>query len=254
MTTVPPSLPAAPRPITPVARRRSWAEMPVRLWCVLAITLAVVIAYFTINQVMTGASERNLILNGIPVDAVLTQVGGTSNPLAAFRRNESVAAKVRYTLPGEENPRVVGGMLAISSEPNAVVHAGDPIPIRVDRTNPNLWTDRTEPRSWLVELSVVMLLFPILAFLLLIALLQRARILRVWRDGDAAEAIVVEVRQTALAPLSRQLRFTLTDGSSSQVCSLLIPTRAGIPAREEVIHLVMARGAPQRAILAKLYI
>ena len=58
----------------------------------------------------------------------------------------------------------------------------------------------------------------------------------------------------ALAPLSRLLRFTVNDGSSSRVCSVLVPTRAGVPARGETISLVMPRGVPQRAVLAKLYV
>jgi hypothetical protein len=246
--------PPPPRPLTPAARRRSWAEMPVRIWFVLAFTLAVVIVYFTLNQVMAGASEREMILNGIPVDAVVFQISGTTNPERGFPRNETLAAKVRYRLPDEQSDRAVGGSLSIVSQPNAAIHPGDHIPLRIDRNDPNHWTDRIEPRNWFVELSVVLLLFPLLALLLVIAMLQRARILRIWRHGDLAEATVVEIRQTALAPFSRLLRFTVNDGSSSRVCSVLVPTRAGIPARGETLWLVMPRGVPQRAVLAKLYI
>jgi len=253
MTQVPTTLPPAPRPITPAARSRSWAEMPVRIWCILAITLAVVIVYFTINQVMSGASEREMILNGTPVDAVVVQISGTTNPDAVFHRNETLPAKVRYRLPDEQSDRLAYGSLSILSQPDAVIHPGDSIPLRIDRADPNHWTDRTQPRSWFVELSVVLLLFPLLAVLLLIAVLQRARILRIWRDGIVAEATVVEVRQTALAPLSRLLRFTVNDGSSSRVCSVLVPTRVGVPARGETVSLIMPGGVPERAVLAKLY-
>jgi hypothetical protein len=248
------AIPVPPRSITAIARRRSWAEMPVRLWCVLAIILAIVIVYFTVNQVMSGASERDMILHGIPVDAVLVQVSGSSNPESSFHRRETLAAKVRYTLPDEQVERLVPGSLSILNPPDDVVHPGDRIPLRIDRADPKHWTDRTQPRSWLVELSVVMLLFPLLAILLIIAGLQQARVLRIWRQGEIAEATVVEVRQTALAPLSRLLRFTLNDGSNSRICSLLVPTRAGIPSVGETISIVMPRGVPQRAILATLYL
>jgi hypothetical protein len=228
--------------------------MPVRIWCVLAAVLGVVIIYFTISQVLTGAAERAMILNGIPVTAQIVQLSGTSNPDAAFRRNEPLATKLQYTLPGEDKPRAERGQLSILSDHDAVIHPGDQIALRIDRNDPDHWTDRTEPRSWLVELSVVAILLPMVVLLLIIAALQRARILRIWRNGEAAEATVVEVRQTALAPLSRLLRFTLNDGSSTRVCSVLIPTRAGVPARGDPVTLVMARGVPERALVARLYL
>jgi hypothetical protein len=253
-TDTPPAIPSPPRAITATARRRSWAEMSVRIWCVLAATLAVVIIYFTINQVIVGASERDLILHGIPVDAVAVQIGGTTNPDAPFRRGETLAAKVRYTLPGETEARVVPGSLSIVDDPAAVIHPGDHLPLRVDRNDPTHWTDRTQPRSLLVEMSVVLILLPLLIFIFVIALLQRARILRIWRVGDVVDVTVIEIRQTALAPLSRQVRFSVSDGSNSRVCAVLVPTRAGIPNRGDAIALVMPRGVPQRAVLAKLYI
>jgi hypothetical protein len=228
--------------------------MPVRIWCVMAIVLLVVIIYFTISQILAGAAERAMILNGIPVTADIVQLSGTTNPDAAFHRNEPLATKLRYMLPGEDKPRLESGQLSILSDHESVIHPGDQIALRVDRNDPDHWTDRTEPRSWFVELSVVAILLPMVVLLLVIAALQRARILRIWRSGEAAPVTVVEVRQTALAPLSRLLRFTLNDGSSTRVCSVLIPTRAGVPAPGETVTLVMARGVPERAIVAKLYI
>jgi hypothetical protein len=228
--------------------------MPVRIWCVLAVALAGVIVYFTISHVMEGASERELILHGIPVDATLVQIGGSSNPQVVSHRGETLEAIARYTLPGEQDARRSPGALSLSNDPTAVIRPGDHLPLRVDPNDPNVWTDRTEPRSWLVELSVALILLPLLGLMLLIASLQRARILRIWQHGDVAEATVIDLRQTAIAPFSRQVRFTLSDGSSLRVCSVLVPTRAGIPAKGESLCLVMPRGVPQRAVLARLYI
>jgi hypothetical protein len=248
------TLASTPRPLTPAARRRSWAEMPVRIWLVLAAMLGIVIVYFTTSQIIASSSEREMILNGIPVEGVVVQIDGRAAPEATFHRHEALAAKVRYTLPGEENARQVAGSLSVVNDPDAVIHPGDRIALRVDRSDPERWTDRTQPRSWVVELSVALVLLPLLAVLLVVAVLQRARILRIWQEGDAANGKVVDVRQTAIAPLSRMVRFTLSDGSNSRVCSVLVPTRAGVPARGEVISLVIPRGVPQRAVAAKLYI
>jgi len=46
----------------------------------------------------------------------------------------------------------------------------------------------------------------------------------------------------------------MNDGSSARICSVLMPTRVGIPARGETVRLIMPRGVPERAVLAKLYI
>jgi hypothetical protein len=227
--------------------------MPVRIWCVLAITLAIVIVYFTVSQVVAGAAERAMILDGIPVTADVIQIMGTTNPQVAFHRNETLGAKVRYTIPGEQTPRLVSGPLSILGQGDAVIHPGDQIALRIDRDDPTHWTDRTEPRSWIVELSVAMVLLPLLALILLIAVLQRARILRIWQNGEETLASIVDIRQTALAPRSRLLRFTLADGSSARVCSVLLPTRAGVPRQGETVVLVMPKGVPERAVVAKLY-
>jgi hypothetical protein len=176
------------------------------------------------------------------------------NPEARFTRSEVLTGKVRYTLPGETEPRTVPGSLSIVATPGAVIHPGDHIALRVDPSDPNNWTDRTEPRSWVVELSVVAILLPLVLLLLLVAFLQRARVLRIWRHGEETAATVVEIRQTALAPLSRLVRFTVNDGSSSRVCSVLVPVRAGVPGRGDAVTLVMPRGVPQRAVMAKLYV
>src|SRR5580700_5332855 len=82
-------VPPPPRAVTSVALQRSWAEMPVRVWVVMAIVLLVVIVYFTISRVVAGAGERAMILDGIAVTADVVQIAGTSNPEATYHRNET---------------------------------------------------------------------------------------------------------------------------------------------------------------------
>ena len=56
-----------------------------------------------------------------------------------------------------------------------VIRPGDTISLRVDPADPvNRWTDRLVPQSWLIELAVALMLLPVLAILLLIAVLKRA--------------------------------------------------------------------------------
>src|SRR5262245_13966422 len=70
-----PVLPQTPRPLTPRARRRSWAELPVRVWLILTITIALVTVYFTVTRVLEAREDRWLIEHGTPVNAVFEAVG-----------------------------------------------------------------------------------------------------------------------------------------------------------------------------------
>jgi 4-amino-4-deoxy-L-arabinose transferase-like glycosyltransferase len=228
--------------------------MSVRVWLALALALAVVIVWLTVNQIAAGAAERELIFNGIPVDAVITQIGNISDPRLASRRIEPLVVKVRYLLPGESQERIVGGSLSRLNDPSVLVHPGDHVPLRIDPKIPWIWTDRTQPQSWLLQLSVALILLPVLLVLLVIAWLTRERVLRIWQHGELSAGIVVDVRQIAIAPRSRQVRFTLADRSSARVFSVLIPIKAGLPRPGEQIWLIQPRGLPQHALPAKMYL
>jgi hypothetical protein len=77
-------------------------------------------------------------------------------------------------------------------------------------------------------------------------------VLRTWRDGEAAEAVALETRQSATAPMSRLLRFTVAD--SPRVFTLLYPNRAAVPASGETFSIVHPPKRPDRAIAASLYV
>jgi hypothetical protein len=241
-----PQIAPPPRSLTSIAKRRSWAELPVRVWLVLTITVAIVTVYFTIMRVHEAMQDRWLILHGLDVNAKFTIVSGDSFPKRR-PRNESMPATIQYSVNGV--PYTLD--ISLESKPFGFAMVGTDFPIKVDPDDPTRWTEETVPRPWVQELTAVGLLVPILLLLGIMTLWRRMGMLKVWRSGSLIPGEVVELRHTAIAPRSRIVRFTLRDGP--RVWGTLVPTSAGVPARGETIWLISLPGRPGRSILAKLY-
>ena len=251
-TTAPPPTgpppPSPPRDINARARRRAWDEAPVRLWWLSAIVIGLIAVYFAVTQLADALADRRLIEQGTQVDAEVLKVDG-SNITRPMKRDVERLVTLRFTLP--DGRAVETGDHRLSPDPDAYVRVGTKIPIRVDPTDPTRWTDRTRPKPWLAELTAVALLLPLVALLLLVAFVRRAAALKIWRDAPAAEAVVVAVAHSAMAPRSRVLRLTLR--GDSRVFTTLYPLRGGLPAVGETIWVVAPTGKPNRAVVARLY-
>jgi hypothetical protein len=250
----PPALASVPRPVTPRAARRSWSELPVRIWVVLAVAVAMITAYFTITKYFAGRYERWLITQGAALEADVMWINGSKRPGDEFKRTDRLQAQLGYTPPGGQRMDYVEGWLAQlpDQKPVPLIRVGDKIKIRIDPAAPRTWTDRTQPKSWLAEFTIVVLLLPLLAVLGLIAWVRRRQVLGVWRSGEIAAGVVVDLRQTAVAPLSRLVRFTLAEGDDRRVCSALHPAQ-NVPQAGDVIWLIMPPRTPSRAVIASLY-
>lgn len=242
-----PALPPVPRPSTPRARRRSWAEMPVRIWLVLTATILLITFYFTFTRVREALADRWLINHGLPVNARFERVAG--DPVPKRRpRNEPMVCEISFTVEGKKHQFPI----VLEAKPGGFARVGEDFPIRVDPGNPNRWTERTSPRPWAQELTAVGLLVPICLVLLGVTLWRRWGMLRIWQNGELAEGAVVEARHTAVAPLSRVIRFTYLDGDR-RVWTTLIPTSSGVPQKGERVWLIRAPNSPGRAVMARLY-
>ena len=125
--------------------------------------------------------------------------------------------------------------------------------IRVDPNDPTHWTEVTEPRSWVQELTVVGLLLPLAVLLVIVTFWKRRGVIKTWRNGALKAARVVEVRHTGMAPMSRVIRFTLLDGDDRRVFAALMPTHAGIPLPGQSVWLIVPPNRPSRSIVAQLY-
>jgi hypothetical protein len=130
---------------------------------------------------------------------------------------------------------------------------GDSIPIRFDPDHPDIWTDRTEPQPWVARLAIVWMLLPALLVALVMLLLRRSQVLRIWRDGAEVFGTVVEIRQSAIAPRSRIVRLTLDGSDNQRIFSSLFPNSAGEVHKGDELLLLRLSPNASRVIIAELY-
>lgn len=248
------TLPAPPRPITPVARARSWNEAPVRVWVILSVIVTGVLIYLATTRVQEGLRDRKLVRTGLEVRAQIVTIDDQNIDLKrglTFNRDVGRRIKVNFVAPDGSN-RTLEEELPPQS--GSRVSVGQFIQIRIDPENPNIATTRSEPRPWMLELSVVFMLLPVLGLTVLVVLMRRAGVLKVWRDGVEQVAVVVDGKQSAIAPRSRVLRYTLRDSDDTRVFTLLYPTSAGMPQKDDELLVVAPPSQPDRALAAALYL
>jgi hypothetical protein len=246
----PPTAPAPaspPRELSAKASKRAWAEGRVRAWWLCGAVVLAVTTFYGISQTLNWWNDRKLITQGIAVDANIDEANG-STLQRKFLREEPVKVKLSFTLPDGTKQQVEGQL----RPPGPAVTAQTPLPIHYDPKNPKRWTERSQLAPWAREMTVVWMILPVLALLFLIAFLQRRRMLGIWRNAPAAQAVVVDSRQTSIAPRSRVLRYALREGDR-RVCQTLYPLNAGLPEPGETIWIIAPPEAPHRGIVAKLY-
>jgi len=217
---------------------------------VLAILISAVTAYLYYARAQISLADRRLLSSGDKYDATVVEIEGQSRPGAKVPRSASPRVRLRFT-PPDGDTRTVEGSLAPSL--TGTVEVGGTVPIRVNPTDPAIWTDRTEPRSLAAELSMALIFTPIALATIAVVLLRRRGVLNIWRHGNPAVAHVVGMQHSPLAPKSRQLRYALNEGSDRRVCAMLYPVSAGLPAVNDEMLLIIARDNPAKAVVAKLY-
>jgi hypothetical protein len=252
---VPPaSLTQVPRHVTPRGRWRSWNELPVRVWVILSLAVLLITIYFTVSTYLSGRYERWLIAHGDPVEAEVLVIEGTRDRRGGFKRSDTLRVQLGYEYQGQryEYLQTQGLLSRIESRRAPMIFVEDKLPIRVDPSNPTAWTDRSEPLPWYAEFTIVLFLLPLLVVLVLLALIRRYQVMSIWRKGEVAAGVVVDLKHTAVAPFSRIVRFTLADGRDRRVWSTLHPAR-NVPGPGETLWLVFPSNKPGRAVVADLY-
>jgi hypothetical protein len=239
---------AAPRPLTARVRRRSWIEPRVRAWWMLALVLMVIAGYFVAMQFARSAQDRRLINSGVRVDARVLEANQNPLPHKTYPPEERAIFKLSYQLPGREPVQIISRL----KDQRRPVMTGSTLPLYVDPANPAGWTDRTEV-SVVHDALVGIMLLPLAAVMLMVAVIRRMGVLRVWRTGQALQGVVVETGQTATAPLSRVVRFALSDSSDNRVFCALVPARLGALQRGDAIWLIAPSGRPQQALVVAAY-
>ena len=237
-------LPDPPRPLTPHVRRRLWAEPHVRFWWVLTLVVLGIGLYVGGRQWLVWSREVRLIRSGRVVEAEIMTAAGLSSRWQQLPPDSVVT--LRYEVDGKVYDKL--GFLKGRTE---FIRVRSKVPIRVDPADPDLWTARAAPASLVQELTGAIVVLPVFVALAVVSLLQHARLRRVWREGESARAIVVESRQTALAPRSRLVRCTPADSGDRRVVEVYVPAGAAAALQPgEEMWLLFPPGGRGRPVAA----
>ena len=226
--------PPAPRVLSAAVRARAWTEPRVRLWWVLAVGLLALALYVVGRQTFGWLRERGLIANGIVTEALVEQAG--SSTTAVLQQPDSVAV-LSFDRPDGSRHQVTG-VLPEHMERGIGIPVTQTVTIRVDPNDPDLWTDRTTPPSARRQLVTAAVALPLVGVLVAVGVAKRQRALRAWRDGAASTALVLETRNTPVAPRSRAVRCTPADSSDNSVFRVYLPPGAPPAARGDALWIV----------------
>jgi hypothetical protein len=247
------ALPPVPRRVTPRAARRSWGEGHERVWWTSALAVLLVAAYIAASGIREELKLRRLLRDGVDVVATAYRVKGVTasdNPHFGVQRDQTIPVDFRATLPDGREVEM-HGYLPVADK---WIKVNDKVRLRVDPGDPDNFTETADPRSWWHVTGVALfIVLPIAAILLAVAEWRRRAMLKVWRTGQVAEGVVVDVRHPAAAPRSRVVRYTVSGSRDRRVFKMLYPIRAGIPVTGQPLNLLMLPDRPQDAIVAELY-
>jgi len=238
----PPAPPPPPRPITAAAKRRCWTEPVVRFWILATLALVGIGGWFLTEQVIASRSEQWLIANGTPVTATVVSVDGDARVGKKSPPGSSCSLKFDWK---DETINVEG---ALSS--NDFITTGQTVGLRVDPNDTSVWTDRTTPEPLGHRLIAGSIIIPAALITAAAALLLRRRLQRVWRNADAVLYSVVEVRYSALAPLSHTVRSVVATGRDPTIVTVYLPARFPRPQPGEYLWLIRRSGNAKSAIAA----
>jgi hypothetical protein len=241
----PPPPPQAPREITPAVLRQSLREPRVRFWGIVFLFLLIVTTWFITDQIHQYFQEKWLIANGVPVTAVVKDVGGESRPGLKFVPGST--CDLQFTFNG--TPEIVTGTL---NETDTVVN-GASVQLRVEPDDPSVWTSRTEPESLLHRMVVLVVVLPIAVAIGFATLFLRKRVIAIWREGVAEPYGVVATYHTALAPRSHAVHCAPSIGGDQRVITVYLPGRLPRPQPGDVLWLVHPKHKPRAAIAAAAY-
>jgi hypothetical protein len=244
-----PALPSAPRPLSKLIRRRAWSERHVRVWWLLGAALLIITCYYAISRIYLWTEETKLITHG---EKVMGEVTGWSGGVAAKNQHAvlspNTVVDIEYSYKGtvyHDRSELIGRTEQIFTH--------TPFPLFIDPKNPLHWTARIVPAPLASELLPALMLAPFVVLLFVVAFLRRQRVLRIYREGQAIQAEVMNVGHSAAAPFSRLLSCAAhLDANEDRVIKILLPTRKA-PDVGETLWLIALPKSPDHAIPLALF-
>jgi hypothetical protein len=245
------ALDKTPRPITPRAAWRAWAEMPVQFWWKSAVIVLAIAAIVAVSELSQELKLRQLIHRSIQVKATAVEVAGVTaqrNRSFGVQRDDAVDVKLSAKLPDGRIVQLAGTL----PKGQGWLKVGGDVDVYVDPNDPTQWVEVAEQRKWweLVALPMIMLL-PVALLLLAFAWWRRRQILQVWRDGKAVEGSIVSCTHSPIAPRSKVCGYSVP--GDRRVFKMLYPLRLGQPRVGDVVPLIVLPDRPDRAIAARAY-
>jgi hypothetical protein len=219
-----PAPPEPPRPLTALASRRAWIDPRVRAWWVLAITLILIAGYLLITRYLHWREDSRLVTSGLRVEAKITQVEGITMEGKGGPGDSPVYLQYEY---GGQTHRVYSPALEGRRFDQGLT-VGGTVAIRIDPRDPERWTPRTVPVPLAGELTGGLIVLPIGIVLLLVSVRMRSGIVRTWRQGRAAPAVVLSARHTATIPRGFAVQCTLADQSDKRILNVFAPADADV--------------------------
>ena len=243
----PPAPPPPPRDVTSAIKRRAWRDRHVRVWWILGLALLAVTLYYSGSRTWWWWQEKRLIETGQLLHAeVMGPFVGENWPAGKVLAPET-QVDILYEVGGAKY-RPHGSLAGRKAQ----IKTGEKVPIYVNRSDPTHWTARTTPGWLLGELLGALIIAPAVLILLLVAWLQRGRVVQVYRDGDAVLAEVVGVGQTPSAPFSRLIRCARECGETVQVVKTVLPAKHATKPGD-LIWLLVPPGKSEPAVPAALF-
>lgn len=228
-------LPAPPRPVDARISRRAWFDPGVRSWWVLTLVLLLIGLFFIVSELRSWLHAGWLIKSGTLVDATAVVVDGESMRPGpdGLGRAKPPGSVLDLEFEWKGTKRTVSGVLEGRTE---FLRVGQKVPIRVNPDDPNDWTGRTVNAPLAPHFAGGLVPIVLSLPVLLVSFLKRSSVLRTWRHGTPAEANVLGVSQTALAPRSRVVRCAPL-GTGGQVQTVYVPA-SKLPEGAEVLPVL----------------
>jgi hypothetical protein len=242
---------STPRPLNPIALRRSWAEPAVRSWWLTATVLALMSVWLVTEQFIVNHEISYRISHWTRISGRIDKIGESSRTTLRVQPDvlSTTESQITYNDTAGVSHTKTGRLIG-QLEPR---HPSDIIPLLIDPADPERWTDQTELPSLAERIMIPVMLVPVALSLGLVGYWQRSRLLKLWQTGVQREAKVVHVQQSAISPWSSLVRCAVVNSRDNRLLRVTVPhRRVKLQPGDSIELIIPATGKPM-AIAAMLY-